>query len=61
VFGDLAMRHARTSFLGLPRITVRRMMIYVAVILLAIQTLIALPLADGKLSERNGSTIGFIR
>jgi hypothetical protein len=37
------MRQALKSFLGLPRITVRRMMIYVAVSALALQAMIVLP------------------
>jgi hypothetical protein len=34
------MRHARTSFWGLPQLTVRRMMIYVAVIAVAPQVVL---------------------
>ena len=40
---ELDMRQALKSFLGLPRITVRRMMIYVALGALALQAMIALP------------------
>jgi hypothetical protein len=42
-FRELAMRQALKRFLGLPRITVRRMMIYVALSALALQAMIALP------------------